>query len=530
LSATNTNCIFTITDLENAKKKMLSWANRFSIFCFLDNHQYQTDYHSVECLLAVGNKKSFTGNNLNDLQKFIDQKPGWLFGHLGYDLKNEIEKFTPTHKDKIGFPDIFFFEPEIIIHLSGDRMKIEADNAIEAERIFFEIMNTEQQPPVEQFDIEISQRVSKEEYIDTIEKVKKHILRGDCYEINYCMEFFAENAVIDPLSVYQKLSKTSPNPFSALYKLDDKWLICASPERFLKKDENKVLSQPIKGTSSRFLKDDKKDKESKEELFASEKDRSENVMVVDLVRNDLARVCKEGTVKVDELFGIYSFPQVHQMISTVSGELKDDISFTEIIKATFPMGSMTGAPKRKVMELIEKYERSKRGIPCYLSDMTVFSPDATDWRILDVLQREGRASFAELARAVSMSPSAVTERVRRLEESGVITGYRCEVDADKLGLAIMALVRLRYPHGNYRPFHDLLATTPEITEAHHVTGEDCFVLTVRARSMRHLEEVTGRISGLGAVTTSVVYSSPLPRRSVVASAVVASAGAAARRR
>jgi Lrp/AsnC family leucine-responsive transcriptional regulator len=162
--------------------------------------------------------------------------------------------------------------------------------------------------------------------------------------------------------------------------------------------------------------------------------------------------------------------------------------------------------------------------------MAVESLDDLDWRLLESLQQDGRASYADLGRLVGLSPSAVTERVRRLEDSGVITGYRCEVDAEKLGLAVMALVRLRYPHGNYRPFHDLLATTPEVTEAHHVTGEDCFVLTVRARSMRHLEEVTGRISGLGAVTTSVVYSSPLPRRSVVGSAVTASAAAAARRR
>jgi Lrp/AsnC family leucine-responsive transcriptional regulator len=158
--------------------------------------------------------------------------------------------------------------------------------------------------------------------------------------------------------------------------------------------------------------------------------------------------------------------------------------------------------------------------------MAVESMDDVDWRLLEALQNDGRASYADLGRLVGLSPSAVTERVRRLEESGVITGYRCEVDPEKLGLTIMALVRLRYPHGNYRPFRDLLATTPEISEAHHVTGEDCFVLTVRACSMRHLEEVTGRIAGLGAVTTSVVYSSPLPRRSVVGSAVAASAAAA----
>lgn len=148
--------------------------------------------------------------------------------------------------------------------------------------------------------------------------------------------------------------------------------------------------------------------------------------------------------------------------------------------------------------------------------MTVDSLDATDWRILEALQSDGRASYAELARAVSMSPSAVTERVRRLEESGVISGYSALIDRDRIGLPILAFVRLRYPHGNYKPFHELLATTPEILEAHHVTGDDCFVMKVAARSMRHLEETAGRISGLGAVTTSVVYSSPLERRALSA--------------
>jgi Lrp/AsnC family leucine-responsive transcriptional regulator len=145
-------------------------------------------------------------------------------------------------------------------------------------------------------------------------------------------------------------------------------------------------------------------------------------------------------------------------------------------------------------------------------ESTAVPLDDTDWRIIDALQRDGRASFADLARTVAMSPSAVTERVRRLEERGVIAGYSAVIDAERLGYAIMALVRLRYPTGNYKPFRDLLAATPEIAEAHHVTGEDCFVLKVLAHSMRHLEEITGRIAGLGAVTTSVVYSSPLPRR------------------
>ncbi len=147
----------------------------------------------------------------------------------------------------------------------------------------------------------------------------------------------------------------------------------------------------------------------------------------------------------------------------------------------------------------------------YRAAMTV---DSTDWRILGELQKDGRASYADLARAVAMSPSAVAERVRRLEETGVIAGYRATVDPGRVGLDVMAFVRLRYPTGNYRPFHALLDSTPEIIEAHHVTGEDCFVLKVVARSMRHLETVTGRIAGLGSVTTSVVYSSPLAGRAV----------------
>ncbi|MEK7225056.1 MAG: anthranilate synthase component I family protein, partial [Bacteroidota bacterium] len=221
--------------------------------------------------------------------------------------------------------------------------------------------------------VNIQSRLSKEEYISIIDKLKRHILRGDCYEINFCQEFFAENTFADPVMLYQQLSAISPNPFSALYKMNDRWLICASPERYLKKQGTRILSQPIKGTSQRVIGDKEKDELSKEELMHSIKDRSENVMVVDLVRNDLSKLCKEGTVVVDELYGIYSFPQVHQMISTVSGELKADISFSEILKATFPMGSMTGAPKKRVMELIEQYEQTRRGI--FSGAVGYISPD-----------------------------------------------------------------------------------------------------------------------------------------------------------
>lgn len=359
---TSTNCTFRVSDFEATKDKVLNWAKQFSTFCFLDNHQYQIEPHSVECLLAAGQKRmisSIAGSALHELEQFLDERKSWLFGHLSYDLKNEIENISSRHVDQVGFPDLFFFEPEILIRLSADEVCIEADDAL---AVFEEIENYVNNSLPVTGSFQVKNRISKSQYVDYVRQLQKHIARGDCYEVNYCQEFFVEGAIIDPLHVYKRLSETSPNPFSALYRVHDKWLICASPERFLKRNGSSVISQPIKGTSRRAIDNVFTDELNKQTLYNSKKDRSENVMVVDLVRNDLAKVCREGTVKVDELFGIYSFPQVHQMISTVSGELKPYIRFEEIIRAAFPMGSMTGAPKRRVMELIEQYEQTKRGI------------------------------------------------------------------------------------------------------------------------------------------------------------------------
>jgi para-aminobenzoate synthetase component 1 len=340
---------------------VLNWASQFDTFCFLDNHQYQIAPHTVECLLAAGVKRkvsAMAGSALNLLGRFMKEKNSWLFGHFSYDLKNEMEDLSSGLYDPIGYPDLFFYEPEVVIRFSADEMTIEADDA---DAVFNQLDQATPLPLISE-KLDIKSRVSKSQYLENIHQLKKHIIRGDCYEINYCLEFFAEKAFIDPLHVYKKLAKASPNPFSALYRLQNRWLICASPERFLKRSGDTVLSQPIKGTSRRAMDNSIADEFNKQMLYNSNKDRSENVMVVDLVRNDLSKICREGTVKVDELFGIYSFPQVHQMISTVSGALKPGISFEEIIKATFPMGSMTGAPKKRVMELIEQYEQTKRGI------------------------------------------------------------------------------------------------------------------------------------------------------------------------
>ncbi len=355
---------FSITDSIETKQQMLNWANQFNICCFLDNHQYQSSASVVECMVACGVTAALPSNaSLSTLDTFINtHKNKWIFGHLGYDIKNQIENLHSTHPDSIQFPDLFFFVPAFILSLKEQTLFIEVYDGSDPSSIYESIKASPAALSVPQTAVSVQPKMTREQYIATIEQLRKHIQRGDCYEINYCQEFYATDTVIEPLSLYQQLTKVSPNPFACYYRLEDKYLLCASPERFLQKKGDHLLSQPIKGTIPRNQFDPEADQKLIEQLQNSEKDKSENVMVVDLVRNDLSKVCQQGSVKVTELFGIYSFPQVHQMISTVEGTLDDSHQFTDIIKACFPMGSMTGAPKKRVMELIEQYEQSKRGL------------------------------------------------------------------------------------------------------------------------------------------------------------------------
>jgi para-aminobenzoate synthetase component 1 len=382
-----TKATFAINNYSVFKQQMLSWANQFNICCFLDNHQYQTPYNSVECLLAVNAVSSFTStpNTLKDFTQFEQTKNDWLFGHVSYDFKNELHGLTSNHHDGIQFPDFFFFQPETVIELSQESVEISCINSI-PESVFKEIglmnneqltidneqrttnseqltTNNEQRTTSNEIRVtNITPRITKEIYLQTIEQLKKHILRGDCYEINFCQEFYATNVTINPLETYQKLAEISPNPFSCFYKLEDKFLLCASPERYIKKQGTQIISQPIKGTFKRNVHNPEIDIANKNALQNSSKDKAENVMVVDLVRNDFSKICTEASVKVDELFAVYTFPQVYQMISTISGTVAPQTNLADVLAATFPMGSMTGAPKQKVMELTEQYEQTKRGI------------------------------------------------------------------------------------------------------------------------------------------------------------------------
>jgi para-aminobenzoate synthetase component I len=339
---------------------LLEFGKKFSNFCFLDNHDYEFD-KSYDCIAACGNIQSIISdekNGLESLDKFLKQNNDWIFGHVSYDLKNQIENLSSNNKDGIGFPDFYFFVPQVVFILSKETVKIGAGENIDTAEIFEQIISM---IPNKKMFVQavLESRFSKQEYLQTIEYLQQHILRGDCYEICFCQEYFAENVQIDPVNVFKTLCQISPNPFAAFYKLDEKYLLCASPERYLKKTGDVIISQPIKGTSKRT---DENAESEIEKLHTDEKERAENVMIVDLVRNDLSKICDEGSVLVKEFQKIYSFPQVHQMISTISGKLREGISFGEILSATFPMGSMTGAPKKRVMELIEKYEKTKRGL------------------------------------------------------------------------------------------------------------------------------------------------------------------------
>lgn len=347
---------FTVSDINVLKQKVLNWLKQFNTFCFLDSNQYPGNYEWLIGAGTIDYFQSSSENALVGLQDFISRHPTWMFGHIGYELVTSEKTKHTDKEDHIQFPDVFFFEPEIVLLLKGNILNIQAPNPI---AIFTAIEQTEISTiTTSEITPEIKSRINKDEYIHIITQLQNHIQRGDCYEINFCQEFYIENTRIDPFSLFNQLNSVSPNPFSGFYRTGNTWLLCASPERFIQKIDNRIISQPIKGTLQRKTGSDTE----QNQLLQSEKDKAENVMIVDLVRNDLSRICKEGSVDVDELFGIYSFPQVHQMISTISGVLQKNTSFANIIDAVFPMGSMTGAPKIKVMELINTYEKSKRGI------------------------------------------------------------------------------------------------------------------------------------------------------------------------
>ncbi len=349
---------------------MLNWVNQFSIFCFLDSCDFDEDKQQFEWTLATKAKEEFTITDVSSflqLDSFLKRQSAPVYGHLSYDLKNIMDNRGEEASDGFGFG--YFFVPTILLQYKNDILTIIA----EEENIFSQINEyiTDDRKSIVENALQPLQ--SKEEYLAAIIKIKQHIQEGDCYELNYCMKYAGSVQQLNVVNTYLELTKISPVPFASLYKKEGLYCMCASPERYIKIEGDTIISQPIKGTAKRYAGDDLQDAMDKLALYESIKDRTENVMTVDLVRNDLSRICEAGSVQVKELFGIYSFATVHQMISTIEGKLKKNTSVVEIIQATFPMGSMTGAPKKKVMELIDDNETNDRGL--FSGSIGYISPD-----------------------------------------------------------------------------------------------------------------------------------------------------------
>ena len=368
---------YQLGNVEHFKKKVCAWASQFKQAAVLlgNTEPSQGKYLEYDMLVGVGALSEIipTTQSFNTLEKYQQQVKDWLFGYLSYDLKNELEDLSSSNSDGLQFPKMHFFQPKWVIAVKGNTVKIHFSDSLERKemhQLFGEIMQYQTHDWKSNIP-KLQAKLTKEDYFQAVEKLQAHIQRGDIYEVNFCQEYFAEEATLNPLATFNHLYSISAPPFACYYRYEDCYLMSASPERFLKKVERKLISQPIKGTRKRGS-SLVEDNQLKKELLNCPKERSENVMIVDLVRNDLSKTAAKSSVQVEELFGIYSFQQVHQMISTITSRLEEGVSGVEAIRCAFPMGSMTGAPKIRSMELIEEYESTKRGL--YSGSVGYFTP------------------------------------------------------------------------------------------------------------------------------------------------------------
>jgi para-aminobenzoate synthetase component 1 len=370
---------FSIEHIKGFKQHLLSWSQQFETALWLDSNNYQQQYASFDSALALEEftsiKTDYT-NAFDKLKEYQTITKDYIFGYISYDVKNDVERLSSNNHDGLDFADLYFFQPQKLIFIKGKNIEFHylkmVDDEIESD--FNTICTTKitSTPSDSDEKIKIKLRIHKDEYYSKVHTILDHIKRGDLYEANFCQEFYAENASINPVEVYKHLNDISEPPFASFLKMDHQYALCASPERYLKKQGLKIISQPIKGTAKRLISAIDDDKIAAD-LSRDIKERAENVMIVDLVRNDLSKTAKIATVKVEELCKVYSFKQVHQMVSTVVSEIDTTTHPIETLRSTFPMGSMTGAPKVSAMKIIEKLEETKRGL--YSGTIGYFTPE-----------------------------------------------------------------------------------------------------------------------------------------------------------
>ncbi len=409
--------------IDTFKSQLLTWSQPYHEAVWMDSNDYHEAYSSFDAVLAVDAmtciQTDFQEAFLK-LKEYQTHTKDWIFGYLSYDLKNAIEDLKSENFDGLHFPELYFFQPKKLFLFKGDTVEMHYLNVVADDMNddlnnichCVPVLSAESDEERSNFlnEIVIKPRISKTDYLSKVNTMLEHIYHGDIYEANFCQEFYIENTQINPLETYWKLNSISKPPFATFIKLNDKYLLSASPERYLKKTGTKIISQPIKGTAKRS-KDSVEDKRLKEQLAIDEKERSENIMIVDLVRNDLSKTAKKGTVKVVELCQVYTFPQVHQMISTISSEIEETEHPVHVLESTFPMGSMTGAPKISAMKIIETLEETKRGV--YSGAVGYFTPHS-DFDFNVVIRS---ILYNETNQYVSFSVgSAITAKSKPLKE------------------------------------------------------------------------------------------------------------------
>lgn len=366
-----------ISHLSLFKEQLLVWAQQFEEIIWLDSNNYNyQNYPEYDAILAVDAftslKTDFQGA-FDQLEEYQNTIKDWIFGYLSYDLKNDTERLISKNDDALYFADLHFFQPKKVFLIKNNTLEVHylamVDDEIDEDinEIYAIKSNTQINNHSE---LDIQNKIDKESYLKKVGKMLDHIARGNIYEANMCQEFYA-TGTIDPLDTYNRLNAISTPPFASFLKLESQYALCASPERYIRKQGDKIISQPIKGTAKRG-KEEEEDSAFAKALSQDPKERSENIMIVDLVRNDLSRTSQKGSVKVEELCRVYPFKQVHQMISTVTSTVGVGISPVDVIRSTYPMGSMTGAPKVKAMQIIEDLEDSKRGL--YSGAIGYFTP------------------------------------------------------------------------------------------------------------------------------------------------------------
>lgn len=365
----------TLSDMR--QKHQLDWAHPLEIAANIpDSEQnwvllhssYDAGYTGQRSILTLAKQQEICADNFDmfagvlsaDRERFTNS---W-FGYLGYDLKNCLEKLRKDKKFYISLPALYMAQYGLVLDFDNKNKQLTAWTADES--LLKQIpatcpapANTTQPPEIEQ----INSNMDKAEYLQKVAEIKDMILRGDLLQANLTRKFYGNfNNKPNPFDIYRKLLDISPSPYSAFIRYGDSYIISSSPERFLTIDENgKAESRPIKGSIKRSL-DKNEDEKLKTALENSEKDRAENLMIVDLMRNDLSRSCVPGSIKVESLFDVTSYATVHHMSSTISGQKNPNKTTLELVKGCFPPGSMTGAPKIKAMQVCSEMEKLQRGV------------------------------------------------------------------------------------------------------------------------------------------------------------------------